>query len=120
MAAVAVWFCSCNFAARAVRDFASYGFQLAGYTVAIIAIPAALNPSGAYPLVVARFTEISLGIICAALVSRLILVRELSPKVVELVRALSQQALTIGLPSRFWLFRAQPGKAGVSRESRGR
>src|SRR6266446_622756 len=92
VAALAVWICICNFAARAVRNFASYGFQLAGYTVAIIGIPAALNPAGAYPLVVARFTEIALGIICAALVSRLILVRELSPRLVELVRALTRRA----------------------------
>jgi uncharacterized membrane protein YccC len=92
VAALAVWICLCNFAARAVRNFASYGFQLAGYTVAIIGIPAALDPSGAYPLLVARFTEISLGIICAALVSRLILVRELSPKLVELVRCLTRRA----------------------------
>ena len=92
VAAIAVWICFCNFAARAVRNFASYGFQLAGYTVAIVAIPAALEPTGAYPLVVARFTEIALGIICAALVSRLILVRDLSPKLVELVRALTRRA----------------------------
>src|SRR5262245_1205561 len=92
LAALAVWICFCNFAARAVRNFASYGFQLAGYTVAIVGIPAALNPAGAYPLVVARFTEILLGIICAALVSRLILVRELSPKLIELVRVLARRA----------------------------
>jgi len=92
MAVMAVWICLCNFAARAVRNFASYGFQLAGYTVAIVGITAALNPRGAYPLLVARFTEILLGIICAALVSRLILLRELSPKLVELVRALTRRA----------------------------
>jgi uncharacterized membrane protein YccC len=92
VAALAMWICFCNFAARAVRNFASYGFQLAGYTVAIIGIPAALEPTGAYPLVVARFTEILLGIMCAALVSRLVLVRELSPKLVELVRALARRA----------------------------
>jgi uncharacterized membrane protein YccC len=92
VAALAVWIAFCTFAARAVRNFASYGFQLAGYTVAIVGIPAALVPSGAYPLVVARATEISLGIICAALVSRLILVRELSPKLFELVRALTLRA----------------------------
>ncbi len=92
VAAVAVWICFCNFAARAVRNFASYGFQLAGYTVAIVGIPAALEPAAAYPLVVARFTEIMLGIICAALVSRLILLRELSPKLIELVRALARRA----------------------------
>src|SRR3954451_8675347 len=92
VAAVAVWICFCNFAARAVRSFASYGFQLAGYTVAIVGIPAALVPAGAYPLLVARFTEISLGIVCAALVSRLFLARELSPKLIELVRALARRA----------------------------
>jgi hypothetical protein len=68
VAALAVWICFCNFAARAVRSFASYGFQLAGYTVAIIGIPAALEPAGAYPVMVGRFTEIILGILCAALV----------------------------------------------------
>jgi uncharacterized membrane protein YccC len=92
VAALAVWIGLCNFAARAARNFGSYGFQLAGYTVAIIGIPAALAPSGAYDLIVARFTEISLGIICAALVSRLIQVRELSPKLVEPVRALTRRA----------------------------
>src|SRR5215468_9902732 len=92
MVALVVWICLCNFAARAVRNFASYGFQLAGYTVAIVGISAALNPSGAYPLLVARFTEIVLGILCAALVSRLILVRELSPRLVELARALTRRA----------------------------
>ncbi|MEA2961113.1 MAG: hypothetical protein QOI46_1211 [Alphaproteobacteria bacterium] len=92
VAALAVWICFCNFAARMVRNFASYGFQLAGYTVAIIGISAALEPTGAYPLVVARFTEILLGIACAALVSRLVLVRELSPKLIALVRTLARRA----------------------------
>src|SRR6202521_1241793 len=92
VAAVAVWICFCNFAARTVRNFASYGFQLAGYTVAIIGIPAALEPTGAYPLVVARVTEILLGIACAALVSRLVLVRELSPKLIALVSTLAHRA----------------------------
>jgi len=92
VAAVAVWICFCNFAARAVRNFASYGFQLAGYTVAIVGIPAALAPTGAYDLLVARCTEILLGIICATLVSSLVLVRDLSPKLIELVRDLTRRA----------------------------
>src|SRR6267154_1174366 len=45
VAAIAVWICFCNFAARTVRNFASYGFQLAGYTVVIVGIPAALEPT---------------------------------------------------------------------------
>src|SRR4051794_22780036 len=54
VAALAAWICFCNFAARVVRNFASYGFQLAGYSVAIIGIPAALEPTAAYDLMVAR------------------------------------------------------------------
>src|SRR5262249_30149188 len=78
----------CSFAARAVRNFASYGFQLAGYTVAIVGVPAALNPNEAYTIIVARATEISLGIGCMALVSRLIGPRELASKLVALIREL--------------------------------
>ena len=92
LASLAAWIAFCCFAARTARNFTSYGFQLAGYTVAIVGLPAALEPSGAYPLIVARFTEISLGIACAALVSRLVLVRELRPKVVALVHDLTRRA----------------------------
>jgi uncharacterized membrane protein YccC len=92
LASLAAWIAFCCFAARAARNFASYGFQLAGYTAAIVGLPAALEPSGAYPLIVARFTEISVGIACAALVSRLIFVRELRPKVVVLVHDLTRRA----------------------------
>jgi uncharacterized membrane protein YccC len=92
LASLAAWIAFCCFAARTARNFASYGFQLAGYTVAIVGLPAALEPSGAYPLIVARFTEISLGIACAALVSRLVFVRELRPKVIALVHDLTRRA----------------------------
>jgi uncharacterized membrane protein YccC len=92
LASLAAWIAFCCFAARTTRNFGSYGFQLAGYTAAIVGIPAALNPSGAYTLIVARFTEISLGIACAALVSRLIFVRELRPKVAALVHDLTRRA----------------------------
>jgi uncharacterized membrane protein YccC len=92
LASLAAWIAFCGFAARMARNFSSYGFQLAGYTAAIVGIPAALEPSGAYPLIVARFTEISLGIACAALVSRLVFARELRPKVVALVHDLTRRA----------------------------
>ena len=92
LASLAAWIGLCNFAARAQRNFASYGFILAGYTAAIIGIPAALNPSNAYVLAVSRMTEISLGIVCAGLVSRLVFPVQLTSKVVALVRDLARRA----------------------------
>lgn len=92
LGALAIWILVCNLAAQSKRNFASYGFQLAGYTAAIVGLPAALNPNAAYPLVVARGTEILLGIGCAVLVSRLLFTRELSSKLVMMSRALVQRA----------------------------
>jgi uncharacterized membrane protein YccC len=92
LASLAAWIGLCNFAARTERNFTSYGFLLAGYTAAIIGIPAALNPNGAYSLILARFTEISVGLACAALVSTVILPRELTPLIVARTRALARQA----------------------------
>ena len=42
LASLAAWIAVCTFASQAARNFAAYGFQLAGYTVVIIGIPAAL------------------------------------------------------------------------------
>lgn len=92
LAALAAWIGVCSFAARAERNFTSYGFLLAGYTVAIVGIPAALNPNGAYALIVARFSEIVPGILCAALVSRLVLPRDLAPELSALARELARRA----------------------------
>jgi uncharacterized membrane protein YccC len=91
LASLAAWIAVCTFASRAPRNFAAYAFQLAGYTAAIVGLPAALNPHGAYDLIVARFTEILVGIACAALVSRLVFVRELSPKLVALILSLTRR-----------------------------
>jgi len=88
IASLAAWIGVCAFAARAKRNFFSYGFQLAGYTAAIVGIPAALNTDAAYTLIVARSTEITLGIGCMGLVSRLVLPLELAPKLTALARQL--------------------------------
>ena len=84
IAALAAWIGLCSFAARGRRGFASYSFQLAGYTAAIVGIPAALNTDGAYTVIVARATEITLGIVCMGAVSRLIFPSELAPKLIAL------------------------------------
>jgi uncharacterized membrane protein YccC len=96
LTALAVWIGLCTFAAAALRSFASYGFLLAGYSVAVVGIPAALAPNNAFPLLLARFTEIILGIVCASLVTRLVFPRDLMPKLVDLVQALRRRAERLG------------------------
>src|SRR5271166_6557260 len=88
IASLAAWIGVCAFAARAKRSFASYGFQLAGYTAAIVGIPAALNTDAAYTVITARATEITLGIVCMGLVSRLVFPSELAPKATALAAQL--------------------------------
>jgi uncharacterized membrane protein YccC len=83
---LALWTGICNFAARAVRNFTSYGFLLAGYTAALISIPAALNPNQAYSVVVARGTEVAIGIAFAALASQILFPRALMQRLVAVTR----------------------------------
>ncbi|QEY64327.1 FUSC family protein [Metapseudomonas lalkuanensis] len=83
--ALATWLGICTAASTMMRSAWSYSFVLAGYTVAIIGLPAIAHPLTVFDQAVARSTEICLGIICATLTSAL-----LWPQRVE--RQLARQA----------------------------
>ena len=51
----------------------SYVFMLAGYTVALLGFPVVSAPELTFDIVVSRVQEITLGIICASVVSMLVL-----------------------------------------------
>ena len=51
----------------------SYVFMLAGYTVALLGFPIVSMPELTFDIVVSRVQEITLGIICASVVSMLVL-----------------------------------------------
>ena len=70
---LAVWIGLCTFASKLARNFTAYGFVLAGYTVAIVGIPGALDPGNAFFIAQARVTEISFGIMTTAAISHLVL-----------------------------------------------
>ena len=93
---LALWVGICNFAARAARNFMSYGFLLAGYTAAIIGIPAALDPSQAYTLIVGSRNRSSDWITFAALASRLLFPRELVQRLLALTRQVIIRAKEFG------------------------
>ena len=50
---LAIWIGICTFASKYARSFASYGFVLSGYTVAIVGISGALAPANAFFIAVA-------------------------------------------------------------------
>ncbi|MCL2873288.1 MAG: FUSC family protein [Betaproteobacteria bacterium] len=69
LGAMALWIGVCVFGAASYRNFRSYGFVLAGYTSAIVGLPAAQQPDMAFVIALSRLTEVMLGILCAGIVS---------------------------------------------------
>ena len=57
IAATAIWVGICTAGAARNRNFRSYGFVLAGYTAALIGIPASQHPDGAFLSALTRVAE---------------------------------------------------------------
>jgi uncharacterized membrane protein YccC len=72
LVATAIWVGICTAGAARNRNFRSYGFVLAGYTAALIGIPASQHPDGALLSALTRVAEVVLGIVCAGAVSALV------------------------------------------------
>jgi uncharacterized membrane protein YccC len=73
LTATSVWVGICTTGAARNRNFRSYGFVLAGYTAALVGIPAGQHPDGAFLSALTRAAEVTVGIICSGAVSALIL-----------------------------------------------
>ncbi|MBA1203332.1 FUSC family protein [Pseudomonas capeferrum] len=69
---LALWLALCTAASTQLRSAWAYAFVLAGYTAAIIALPAIGQPLQVFDQAIARCTEISLGIVCATASSALL------------------------------------------------
>lgn len=83
---LALWVGFCTAGAAFFRNFKSYGFVLAGYSAAMIGVPAALQPQAFFSLATSRLTEVTLGILCAGVVSDVIFPRRLSDVITGNVR----------------------------------
>lgn len=70
---LALWIGLCTFVSSMLRNPESYGAALAGYTAAIIGLPAFGHPHLFVELAVARCAEIMLGIVLAGLAGRFVL-----------------------------------------------
>ncbi|WP_454767180.1 FUSC family protein [Cupriavidus campinensis] len=72
MGAVALWTGCLLYVALLHRTPRSYVFMLAAYTLPMVALPAVDNPGGIFDIAIARAEEISLGILCAAVVGAVV------------------------------------------------
>ncbi|MBI0329786.1 FUSC family protein [Burkholderia plantarii] len=73
MAGITLWIGACIAAAVRNRHFRWYGYVLAGYTAALIGIPAVETPNALFISALTRAAEVGVGIVCSAAVSALVL-----------------------------------------------
>ncbi|MGN2246616.1 FUSC family protein [Frateuria sp. GZRR35] len=74
---LSAWLALCAGGATLYRNFMAYGFVLAGYTAAIVTLPAVGNPLNSFDSAVMRVSEVLLGILVAAVFSDLLLPQRL-------------------------------------------
>lgn len=91
--ALALWLGVCTASSTLLRSAWSYSFVLAGYTVAIIALPAISHPLTVFDQAVARCTEICLGIICATASSALLWPMRVERQLLDQARAAWQSGM---------------------------
>ena len=103
--ALALWCGLCVYLALLDRSPRSYVFLLGGYTAALIGFPSVGDPAAIFDTAVARSEAIGLGIVCASLLSTLVLPRSvgdvLSGRVEAWIGAgarFGRQALSGGAP----------------------
>ncbi|SAK97548.1 fusaric acid resistance protein [Caballeronia fortuita] len=76
--ALTTWVAACTALAVRYRQFRWYGFVLAGYTAALIGVPAVADPDSLLIATLTRGAEVMLGIVCSSAISALVFPRHAS------------------------------------------
>ncbi|XID74692.1 FUSC family protein [Alkanindiges sp. WGS2144] len=69
---IAAWVSVCLYISLLDRTPRSYFFMLAGYSLALVGFSAVPDPTHLFDIALSRFEEITLGILCATIISRTI------------------------------------------------
>ncbi|MEL5849530.1 MAG: FUSC family protein, partial [Candidatus Igneacidithiobacillus chanchocoensis] len=93
LAGLALWVGFCTAGARYFRNFQAYAFVLAGYTAALVGLPAALDPAQAFAIAVARLSDVMLGILIASVISAVVFPQPLADLLQQTARARLQHFL---------------------------
>lgn len=72
------WIIFCLYLSLLERTPRAYAFVLAGYTASLIGFPAVSDPGTLFNIAIIRVQEITIGIVCAALIHRYILPTRIS------------------------------------------
>lgn len=72
------WIAFCLWLSLLDRTPRAYAFVLAGYTASLIGFPAVSDPGSVFNIAIIRVQEITIGIVCAALIHRYILPSRIS------------------------------------------
>ena len=72
------WIIFCLYLSLLERTPRAYAFVLAGYTASLIGFPAVSDPGTVFNIAIIRLQEITIGIVCAALIHRYILPTRIS------------------------------------------
>jgi uncharacterized membrane protein YccC len=103
IAAVALWVGLCTTVAIMLRNFRAYAAVLSGYTVPLIGMAAIQVPDHAFDIASARVAAITVGVVCAGLVSTLCLPggarKDLLPRLQSAIQALLSLARDTLAPS---------------------
>jgi uncharacterized membrane protein YccC len=87
LTAIAIWTGYCTAAAVRQRHFKWYAYVLAGYTAILIAIPTVTAPNTVYMSALTRVAEVTIGILCSAGVSALLLPISSSDALLQALRS---------------------------------
>ncbi|WP_296706073.1 FUSC family protein [Rhodoblastus sp.] len=104
---LAAWMALCTAASTLLRGHRSYGAVLAGYTVALIALPAADAPESVFSIAMARLGAVGLGVIVSGLVGALLTGHTAQRRLDALLRDLLTDLVAVGRAA----LQAEPGGA---------
>lgn len=119
IALFALWIGLTTAAGFKYRNFQSYGFVLAGYTLCIVALPVIETPLEVFDIAVSRFSEVIVGIMCATLISEIIFPRHLLDSLIASEQERFGNVLSTLADPHFVFSPLNAANGGVSRFSSG-
>jgi uncharacterized membrane protein YccC len=90
---MALWIAACSGLALIDRTVRSHAFLLAGYTVALVALPFAGTPTNLFGNVLLRVEEVGVGALCAALTHSLFFPRHVKGLAMEKLQGMDPHSV---------------------------